>query len=186
MDSSIDNDPRRCYLDLTALSSDEFDIFPIWFNKMKPSPSGHKGLIDEQDTLKWMRNSTGLQLNDEIKVSDRAYLEGRRMRVWIQSQPEEDQNGYPSIFQRRCHPDFVGVSIDGMLLPSINYIHLQCSIRVFEVNVCLDLSTIPFFEAWVCNFAFPFLRAERTAGSQSLLLSSHLLDVSFDRVARKF
>lgn len=69
MDHTSDSDPRRCFLDPTALSSDEFDIFPIWFSRLKPAPSGQKGLVDEQEALKWMRNKTGLQLKDEIKVS---------------------------------------------------------------------------------------------------------------------
>lgn len=65
----MNNDNRSSYLDSSALSPSEYNSYLKWYSTIKPSRSGKADYIDEQDALRFLREECGIDVQDEIKVS---------------------------------------------------------------------------------------------------------------------
>lgn len=63
-------DARPAHLDLSALSPSEYSVYPKWLLGIKASRSGEPEHIDEQDALRFLREEFGIEVKDEIKVSN--------------------------------------------------------------------------------------------------------------------
>jgi hypothetical protein len=61
---------RPAYLDSSALSPSEYYSYLKWASTIKPSRSGKADYIDEQDALRFLRDECGIEVQDEIKVSE--------------------------------------------------------------------------------------------------------------------
>lgn len=59
---------RASYLDVSALSPEEYTAFVRWVDKMKPAHSRRRGLLDEHAAIKFLRSEFGIHVNDEVTI----------------------------------------------------------------------------------------------------------------------
>lgn len=59
---------RPSFLDESALSPHEFDVYTRWASRIKPAHSRRHGLLDEHAAVKFLRNELGVSVDDEINV----------------------------------------------------------------------------------------------------------------------
>lgn len=66
---TVTDEDRPAHLDLSALSSTEYDVYPQWLQTIKPARSGEPDHVEEQDALRFLREECRIEVQDEIKVS---------------------------------------------------------------------------------------------------------------------
>ncbi|WFC98869.1 hypothetical protein MYAM1_001602 [Malassezia yamatoensis] len=59
---------RPSFLDITALSPEEYAVFPRWVERIKPAHTRRRGLLDEHAAIKFLRNELRISVEDEVKI----------------------------------------------------------------------------------------------------------------------
>lgn len=68
-DASFAKDGSRpSYLDVSALSPREFDVYTRWASRIKPAHSRRQGFLDEHAAVKFLRCELGISVDHEVQI----------------------------------------------------------------------------------------------------------------------
>lgn len=59
---------RPSYLDISALSPREYDVYTRWASRIKPAHSRRQGFLDEHAAVKFLRCELGISVDHEVQI----------------------------------------------------------------------------------------------------------------------
>lgn len=90
--TAMHNSARPSYLDVSALSPQEYAAFTQWVDRIKPAHSRREGLLDEHAAVKFLRSELGISVEDEVSV--RALGDSRQILTLFERLPMGIQRGH--------------------------------------------------------------------------------------------